>query len=106
PDTGSSAMRYNATSDPNGFWFCAARYTSPVNGFGNNGLLISTVATFDASGHDGAASTDSETCGSEHANNPSAAAGFNATPAGSATVVFFTSASPSPSASKLTSWGT
>ena len=42
---------YNATSDPNGFAFCAARYAAPVNGFGNNGVLIFTVPIFDASGH-------------------------------------------------------
>src|SRR6185437_6633628 len=69
PDTGSCATKYNATKLPNGLAFCAAKYTAPTNGFGNNGVCISTVATFDASGHDGTVSLDSATCSSEHANN-------------------------------------
>src|SRR6185437_5680792 len=106
PDIGSRASRYRATRLPNGFAYCAARYASPVNAFGNNGLFISSVATFDASGQLDTESTDSAICASEHACSPSAAAGFKATPAGNVTVVSFTSAGTRPFGFKASSWGT
>src|SRR5580704_1681597 len=97
---------YIATSEPNGFVFCSARYADPSRGFGSSGVLIFTVPIFDASGHVGGSALCSAIPSSLHACNPSAPAGLIATPSGSATVVFFTSASESPSPFRLTACGT
>src|ERR1039458_3973842 len=112
PAVGSSATRYSAISEPNGLSsgpakFCgAARYTAPSSGSGSSGVLIVTVATFDASGHVGLLAFSRPICACEHACRPSAADGLSCTPAGSVTVVSFTSASASPAGFTVASWGT
>ena len=65
--------------------------------------MICTVATFDASGQAGDPGDARPICSSEHASSPSEAAGLNCTPAGSVTVVSFTSATARPLGFKLSS---
>src|ERR1700726_187312 len=106
PAVGSSATIYSATGLPNGFAFCPARYAPPTRRSGNSGVVISTVATLDASGHDTISSLCNPTSPSEHANRPSAAPGFNWTPAGNVTVVSFTLACAKPTGFSVSSCGT
>ena len=119
PEIGSSARMYIATSELNGFSFCAARYTEPFNGCASNGVVIDTSPIFDAFGQNGLLSVGvnrsvSEGCStpsnpispSEHASRPLAPDGFSAMPAGSVTVVSFTSAPARPVPLRLASWGT
>ena len=75
-------------------------------GIGQQRRLDSMVPTFEASGHDEGPGLLSAICASEHASNPSPAAGFSATPAGSATVVSFTLDCASPVGLRTESWGT
>src|SRR5580704_18372316 len=74
PEIGSSTYTYVATSDPNGFAFCSARYAEPSRGFGSSGVLIFTVPIFDASGHVGGSALCNANPSSLHACNPSAPA--------------------------------
>src|SRR5665811_46226 len=97
---------YKATSDPNGFAVCAPRYAAPSSAFGSSGVLILTVPTFDASGHDGAWSFCKPIWVSEQACNPSAAEGFNTTPSGSVTDRPLTVDSAKPPATRVVSWDT
>ena len=95
------ATKYNATRLPNGLASCCAKYAAPTNGFGNSGDLISTVPTFEDSGHDCSVGALQADCPKLHAYRPSAPAGFKLTPAGSVTVVFLTVDSASPVGFKL-----
>ena len=62
PRSGSSATRYIATSEPNGFCASpakpcgAARNAEPSRSPSSNGVLILTFASFDAAGHSVASS--------------------------------------------------
>src|SRR5580693_1639289 len=101
PDFGASATIYIATNEPKGFASCEAKYTAPTNSSGNTGVLMLTVPIREASGQDGPLSLSSAISLSEQEVNPSAAAGFKATPSGNVTVVSFTLASDKPLATKL-----
>src|SRR5580693_350141 len=106
PALTSSATMYIATNEPKGFASCEAKYTAPTNSSGNTGVLMLTVPIREASGQDGPLSLSSAISLSAQEVNPSAAAGFKATPSGNATVVSFTLASDKPVATRLSSWGT
>src|ERR1700721_908942 len=97
---------YIAISDPNGFSFWVATYAAPSIGFASTGVLIFTLAAFDASGQLAAAGLCSAICASEHASSPSPADGLITTPSGSVTDSPFTSASASPDAASVDSCGT
>src|SRR6185312_5957579 len=97
---------YMATSDPNGFEFCVARYAAPSNGFGSKGVLIFAVAIFAASGQVGGSGLCRPIASIEHACNPSAADGFNTTPCGRVTERPLTADSANPVGFKLVSCGT
>ena len=73
----SSTTIYNATRLPNGFASCVAKYAAPTNGSGSNGVLISTVPTFEDSGQVIAAGLSRPTCAVEHEDKPSAPAGLS-----------------------------
>src|SRR5262249_39544047 len=94
-----------------------ARYTGAWSWWESKGVLIRTVPTFDPSGQDAGAVLNSfvcdpssksvkPICASLHASSPFAAEALSATPCGSVTVVFLTSASARPPASSVVCWGT
>ena len=94
PETGSSATRYSATSELNGFWPASPsgagwpdRPRLPVRG-DSSGVLMCTVPSFDASGQAGAVVCEflglrggvqalKPICASEHASRPFAADGLS-----------------------------
>ena len=122
PVAGSSATRYIATSEENGF------SGTPANSWWRQihrafqfvfqqRRSDPDVAIFDASGHPGGLSVNSSTpdpgftprnpiCEFEHACRPSAALGLTCIPAGSVTVVSLISASPNPAGSVVDSCAT
>ncbi len=129
PRSCSSATRYKATLEENGFSgrpakFCgAARYIDPVSSCSRSGLLMRTFATFEASGQfagcfvprltpdsswfsSWASLAGSSPCSCGQDCRPSAALGDSCTPAGNVTVVSRTSASASPTGFSVVSCGT
>ncbi len=125
PEIGSSAKKYSTSGDLNGFVSCPARYANPFRLCSSSGLCTSTSPIFEASGHVGAAvvkgwrsivdsSPDSGVSPSEpskpiapteHVSSPSAAPALACRPSGKVSSVSFTSASATPLADRVGSWG-
>ena len=131
PDTGSSATRYIATSDPNGFSgsapcevlrrgeiheaFELVRQQRRLDLHGRDLRRVRAVRRLEAIRRLMPVTSPLPSCSSlpgsrpfssGHAARPSAAEGLRSRPSGSATVMFFSSVGASPSAFSASSWGT